>query len=66
MDTMPLGMGQCYVTDRFHLPVFSVENERVECLHCELPVEEWSIYIPERGENIDIWLSLYVISEEPT
>lgn len=64
MDRMPVGMALCR-TGANHTPVFNTSNADVECMDCELPISEWSIYIPERANTVTIWLSDTTIYEEP-
>jgi hypothetical protein len=65
MDRMPIGMASCMKTGANHSPVMNMDSQRVECMDCEIPIEEWNIFIPERNDTVALWLSNYTIPEEP-
>lgn len=65
MDRLPIGMATCLVVQGTnHTPVLNVDTQTVECVDCSLEIVEWSIYIPERDENVSLWLSQTTITEE--
>jgi hypothetical protein len=58
-------MAVCGDTGANHTPVYNVADNHAECIDCELPITQWNIYIPERDDTVDLWLSETTIVEEP-
>ncbi|HET6915005.1 MAG TPA: hypothetical protein VFH56_02835 [Acidimicrobiales bacterium] len=65
MNQVPIGMARCVKTGASHEPVFDVDNERLACFDCYLPISQWNVHLPERDDTITLWLSQTTIYEDP-